>query len=182
MRKCISAFDKHLTKHVLYTVYADAYGCVHAEKPHNHISINFARTGKMVKCGIFFHLFWSSAVTKGVWFFLLRCYCREPDHHVGDYPYNAHGNLKWNMKSLWRQQCWLNSSNTIVQFICRCPRWSIDCRGEIPPQDNMLEQPQICERDSDLTWIDLVRYLLMGRGGTIKIGQFLGPSDCRERI
>ena len=48
--------------------------------------------------------------------------------------------------------------------------------GIIPPQDNTLEQPRICEMESDSTWIDLVWYLVIGRGGTIKICQFLGPS------
>ena len=113
--------------------------------------------------------------------FLLRCYCREPNHHVGDYPYNAHGTLKWNLKSLQMQQ--------VELFWCNCA-WNMQMslminrlRGKmIHPQDDMLQQPQICETDSDLTWTDLVWCLLMGRGGTIKFGQFLGPSNCRERI
>ena len=150
---------------------------------HNYVHIGqFPQDGENGQNVAFCSFFWSSTVTKRFDFFLLRCYCREPDYHLGDYPYNVHGNLKWNTKSHGRQQCWI----VLMQLCMKYADVTDDqyiAGGEIlPPQDNMLEQPQICERESDLTWIDLVSYPLLGRGGNIKIDQFLRPSNCREGI
>ena len=67
----------------------------------------FPQDGENGQNVAFCSFFWSSTVTKRFDFFLLRCYCREPDYHLGDYPYNVHSNLKWNTKSHGRQQCWI---------------------------------------------------------------------------
>ena len=75
---------------------------------HNYVHIGqFPQDGENGQNVAFCSFFWSSTVTKRFDFFLLRCYCREPDYHLGDYPYNVHGNLKWNTKSHGRQQCWI---------------------------------------------------------------------------
>ena len=154
-------------KHLLYTVYADIRAC---KKTHMHIT-----TYRSISPG---RQKWSNVAFCS---FFLELYC---DQTVWFFPVTML--LPWTWPSCWwlPLQCpWhfemkykkplnatmLNSSDAIVHEICRCPWWSIHCGGEIqPPQDNMLEQPQICERESDLTWIDLVWYLWMGRRGNDK--------------
>ena len=123
----------------------------------------------------FVHFFWSCTVTKRFDFFLLRCYCREPDHHLGDYPYNVHGNLKWNIKSHGR--------HNVELFWCNCA-WNMQMSLMINTLQggNTTSSGQHVGTASNMwkgKWFNLNRPGLIsfnGRGGMIKIGQFLGPS------
>ena len=65
----------------------------------------------------------------------------------------------------------LNSSDAIVHETCKCPWWSIDCGGNNTPSGQHVGTALNLWNGK---WFNLNRP--GRRGGTIKIGQSLGPS------